>query len=503
MDRGDDRIVGTRSRSLVSFLKPERMLLAFVIVGTLLTILRSVPLIVSPYQIDYGEGLMLDGALRIRHSRPLYADPFAFPVVIHVYGPVAYAVAASILPGGNASFPAGRLLILICSVALSSLLAMILRRLTGSWWIGLSFGFLLLTLPAFRFWLYLFRADVIGVLFSMMGIALYLLSEKYWYWSVPFFGLAVFCKYSLLAAPVAVFIHLILNRKLRSGFVFAAGLGTASTVAFMALQIKTGGWFAWHMFSTHPDRYSLMQFFALGGVVLASAPVATALAAWYVAYDIRGRARSFPPIYLVVSTITALTAGKLGSTTNHFVEWMAACCMCAGLGYSWLLSKHAARAMPITVLLSASVLVGTVVQNRAQLEPSPELANCGGAYRYVSTSSASSVLSESLGPLLVAGKPILVSDPFAYGQLVKHGLWPDERVEELVNERYFGLIVMSFDPSRIYPTQIDPTQVTAAGSDVWSDSLLNAITRNYRTVARFDCRYAGVVLEPALPIPAH
>jgi hypothetical protein len=498
MDRGDDRIVGTRSRSLVSFLKPERMLLAFVIVGTLLTILRSVPLIVSPYQIDYGEGLMLDGALRIRHSRPLYADPFAFPVVIHVYGPVAYAVAASILPGGNASFPAGRLLILICSVALSSLLAMILRRLTGSWWIGLSFGFLLLTLPAFRFWLYLFRADVIGVLFSMMGIALYLLSEKYWYWSVPFFGLAVFCKYSLLAAPVAVFIHLILNRKLRSGFVFAAGLGTASTVAFMALQIKTGGWFAWHMFSTHPDRYSLMQFFALGAVILASAPLVTALASWYGVRDFRGGGRSFPPIYLAVSTITALTAGKLGSTTNHFVEWMVACCMCAGVCYSFLLSKHAARAMPMTVLLSISILVGVVAQNRTQPQPSHELAECGSAYRYVSTSSSSTVLSESLGPLLVAGKPILVSDPFAYGQLLKHGLWPDRRVEELINERYFGLVIMSFDPS-----PIDPIQMKAPASDVWSDSLLNAITRNYRTVARFDCRYAGVVLEPALPTTAH
>jgi hypothetical protein len=43
----------------------------------------------------------------------------------------------------------------------------------------------------------------------------------------------------------------------------------------------------------------------------------------------------------------------------------------------------------------------------------------------------------------------------------------------------------------------------APASDVWSDSLLNAITRNYRTVARFDCRYAGVVLEPALPTTAH
>ncbi len=482
------------SRQFVSLRKAERALLVCVVCGAFLVILRSVPLIVSPYQIDYGEGLMLEGALRIRHAQPLYPNPFAFPVVLHVYGPVAYAAAALVLPGVGSSFPAGRLLTLMCSVLLSLLLGTILRRLTGSWWIGLSFGFLLLTLPAFRFWLYLLRADVIGVAFSLIGLTLYLLSpnEKRWYWSIPFFGLALFCKYSLLAAPVAVFVHLILNRKVRQGFVFAVGLGASSALAFMVLQAKTGGWFAFHMFSTHPDPYSLMQFFALAALVLASAPVVTALAAWYVAQDFHGRGRSFPPIYLAVSSVTALTAGKLGSTTNHFAEWMVACCLCAGLGYSLLLSKHAARAVPVTVLLGASVWVGIIAQDRPSLQPSHELVECGSAYAYVRNSSSSRVLSESLGPLLAAGKPILVSDPFEYDQFIKHGLWPDKRVEELLNERYFGLIVMSYDPS----------QVKTGASDLWLGPLVTAIERNYRTVTSFNCRDARVVLEPVLPYRA-
>jgi hypothetical protein len=163
-------------------------------------------------------------------------------------------------------FARGRLLIVMCAVAVSSLLPFILRRLTGAWRIGASFGFLLLTLPAFRFWLYLLRADVIGVVFSMIGMALYLLGKKYWCWSIPFFGLALFCKYSLLAAPVAVFIHLLMIRQMRQLGVFMVGLGTASATAFTVLQIKTSGWYAFHMFSTHPDRYSLLQFLALGSV---------------------------------------------------------------------------------------------------------------------------------------------------------------------------------------------------------------------------------------------
>lgn len=478
-------------RQFVSLLRAERILLICMFFGTFLVIFRSIPLIVSPYQIDYGEGLMLEGALRIRHSQPLYPNPFVFPVVLHEYGPVAYAAGASVLPSGAASFPAGRTLVLMCSVAVSLLLGTTLRRLTGSWWIGLSFGFLLLTLPAFRIWLYLFRADVIGVVFSMTGIAMYLLHDKRPYWSIPFFGLALFCKYTLVAAPVAVFVHLILNRKAKRAFVFAAGLGVASAFAFMVIQVKTGGWFATHMFSIHPDRYSLMHFFELAALVSASAPVVTALAAWCAALDFRGGRRSFPPIYLAVSSITALTAGKLGANRNHFVEWMVACCMCAGMGYFLLLSKHAARAVPVTVLLSASALVGIVTQDR--LLASGDMAECSSAYRYVSNSASSRILSETLGPQLLAGKPILVSDPFVYGQFVKQGLWPDRRVEELLNERYFGLIVMPHDPS----------QIKEHGSNFWPESLVSAIDRNYRIVNRFTCRDTGVMLEPISPDHGH
>jgi hypothetical protein len=284
-----------------------------------------------------------------------------------------------------------------------------------------------------------------------------------------------------------------LTRKFKRGAAFGLGLGAISMLAFMILQSRTGDWFAFHMFSTHPDRYWLMQFFALGALVWASAPVVTVLAAWYVTMDLCGGGRSFAPIYFAASTLTSLTAGKLGSTTNHFIEWMVACCICAGLGYSWWRTKYPAKALPMTILMCASVLVGVLVQDRPSMQPSRELVGCGAAYNYVDDESSSRVLSESLGPLLLAGKPILVSDPFVYGQLVRHGLSPDRQLENLLNKRYFGLIVMSYDPF----------QFDARKSDMWPASLVDAIARNYRTVDRFTCRDAGVMLEPVVPSPAH
>jgi hypothetical protein len=471
----------------ISFLRAERVLLLFVLAAAFLALLQASRLIGLPYEIDYGEGLMLDGAMRLRHSLPLYSDPFHFPVVLHVYGPVAYAAAALALPGGAPSFTAGRVLVFGCAIALSFLIAWLLRQWTGSWWIGLSFGLLLLALPAFRFWLYLLRADVIGVVLSIAGVTLYQMKQRWG--SLPFFALAVFSKYTLLAAPLAVFAHLIVNRKVKEGAGFAAGVGTLCMAGFAAMQWKTGGWFAFHMFATHSDRYSLIQFLALAGLVWASAPLVTALALWYAVRDFRNRTRTFPPLYLAMSSLTALTAGKLGSTTNHFLEWMVAACLCAGLGYSVLRSKHVTKVMPVTFLLGASVLVGAIVQNHRDLQPTNGLTECGPAYQYVAKSTASRVFSENLGALLMAGKPVLVSDPFVYLQSTKHGKLPDRQVERLVNERYFDLMVMSNDPVA--------TKLHSA--DIWPEPLVDAIGRNYQPAQRFNCRNAAVMMEPVGP----
>lgn len=460
----------------------ETLLLLSVLAAACLAIASAVRMAAIPYQLDYGEGLVVEGALSIRHSQPLYPNPFAFPVVLHEYGPVAYAAVASVLPGGGASFPQGRVLMLACSIALSLLLSGILWRVTASWRIGLAFGLLLLTLPAFRLWLYVVRADVIGVTLCLAGVALYLWKPRLWYCSIPFFALAIFSKYTLIAAPLALFAHLILNRQLKRGLGFAAALGTVCTLTFAALQVTTGRWFAFHMFLTHSDPYSVRRFLVAGTLVWASAPVVTLLALWYAVRQFRAKRWTFPAIYLLMSFVTALTAGKLGANTNHFLEWMVAACMCAGLAYSAILSDHASKLLPVTLLLGVSVVAGTMVQS---LQPPSGLVECGEAYRYVKNSRSNTILAENLGPLLAARKAILVSDPFAYFQMIRNG-WPDRKVEELVKQRFFGLIV----------AETEPSQMKLSGSDIWPEPMVEAMNQNYRPAARFSCRSAAVMLEP-------
>src|SRR5260370_21992847 len=49
--------------------------------------------------------------------------------------------------------------------------------------------------------------------------------------------------------------------------------------------------------------------------------------------DMRRLRVSLPMIYFSLATLMTLTGGKVGSDTNHLLEWLAALCLSAGLGF--------------------------------------------------------------------------------------------------------------------------------------------------------------------------
>jgi len=464
----------------------EFPLISCLALGWLFWLFAWVPLATFPYQIDYGEGLMMEGAMCIRQGRALYPAVNGFSGVIHVYGPLAYAAAAATLPADGVSFTVGRFLMLLCTVAISAMIAVMLWRRTHSMRLGVAFGLLLPLVPAFRFWSYLLRADLIGIAISIAGLMLYATKPKYAHWTIPFFVTALFCKYSLLAAPFAVFLHMIAKRRAVDAVRFAVILGLSCESLFLLLQRKTAGAFAFHMFSTHPDGYSLTQFFHLAALAWLGAPVVTGLAGYYIVSRLGSGEADLASLYFVSASINSLTAGKPGAATNHFLEWMIAACMCAGLGYAALRSRYPRRMVQISLILGFSVLLAVVMQNRPASQPFSELSECAGAYQYVAQSRSSRVLSQSLGPLLLTGKPVLLTDPFVYGQLVEHGRWSDSALVQQVKEQYFGLIIVNVDPEHLQTGEFS----------IWPKSLLDALGHNYHAAKHFNCRDSSQMLEP-------
>jgi hypothetical protein len=320
----------------------------------------------------------------------------------------------------------------------------------------------------------------------MAGMLLYVAKPRYVLWSVPFFVATLFCKYSLLAAPFGIFLHLLFKKQFRESLWFALTLGLSCASIFAVFQWRTSGAFSFHMFSTHPDRYSLGQFFVLMGLVWLSAPVVTALAIFYVTSKLRSGQPDLASLYFISATISSATAGKLGSGSNHFLEWMIASCMCAALGYAAIQSQYPRRSIQTSLLLGLSILLGVIVENRPASQPFSQLSECAEVYRYVARTKSAHILSQSLGPLLLAGKPILLTDPFEYGQLVEHGKRSDKALVDLVNARYFGLIVSTVDPEHMKPNEFG----------IWPPSVVDAARTNYRVVRHFNCRDSSQIMEP-------
>jgi hypothetical protein len=262
-------------------------------------------------------------------------------------------------------------------------------------------------------------------------------------------------------------------------------------LAFFWQQHLTGGWFAFHLFRTHPQPYSVVQVWELMEPVLRTHALLFVLALGTVAVDWARRVLSLPAIYLLLSALTVLTAGKIGAAENHFLELLAAVCLCAGLGYQWLLEQSPAAAPLAVVSVTLAFLVLTTTPFRFA-KPIAPLAECDRAYAEVKNAAGDRVLSENVGALVLAGKPVVVSDPFVYSWMVNQSVWSDTDLERLVRNHYFDSIVLG--------DAVD-SQDRSAGTvwtttRRWPPAVLGAIEQNYRLEKQFQCADAAYLYTP-------
>jgi len=487
------------------------------LIGMGLSAMFQVP---RPYEVDYEEGNVLNACLRLLEGQNPYPPPDQLPSALNPYGPVAYGILAAPLSASSPSFTPGRIVVFGFSILSAVLIALTIGRAKGNWRVALLFGPLYLSFPVVQDWMFLLRVDFIGVAFSLTGLYLFAIavgdgysssakpaqarigrSPTYdiaWLWPVPFFTLAFFTKVTFIAAPVSCVVYLLWTRRLRRAALFLTTLSLLNIAVFLGVQRWSDSWFFFHNFRTHPDPYTLAHLGHMSRGLLAQI-VPLLLGVVYSVRQFRRRRASLFAIYFVVAFMASLTAGKEGSSTNHYLELLAAACVCAGLLFADVLraigsdgeQKISARSQRWlgAALLTLAVCGVAVLPRRVmpQLEPRrAEFAGCEELYRYVRLHTGRRVLSENTGAVLLAGKPVVVSNPFVYGQLATNGGGSDKPLRELVDARYFDVIILadSTDNFRRVP------------SLVWSPQLLASIDRQYVPVRQFTCAYGGVAYEP-------
>jgi len=485
------------SRTL--FEKSEILFFAAIVLASLVTFLRFASAVPLPFHLEFAESPLLGTAVRVAHGWGAYPQPDKAPYFISPYGPIPYYIFAALVKLFGVGFTAARLFIVASGVWCAVLIALLVCHWTGSRPVGWAFGLLFLTRTPLQDWLFIIRVDLMGLAFSLTGLYLFA-KRRRWYLSVPFFIAGFFCKFTLLAAPLACLMHAVCKRDWRKALKFAVCLAIPSALIFLLLQWETGGWFVFHTIMAsagHPYSF-------VGGLerfrsqLMLDIPLLVAAVA-LIYYLVLGEAVSLPAFYISASALTTLAAvGKLGGNSNYFLEWEAALCLSAGCSYAFLRRLFINRGTRPAVILGllASLALANIRRPQVHGLPTPPwatgppaftLSGCGLAYEYVKSYRGEQILSENVGPLVMAGKPAVVFEPFLWTREVLGNGWPDTRVVNLIRSREIQLIIVGND---VQIMKKDPNQ------ERWPPSVLDAIEENYKITRIFDCADSSFAYEP-------
>lgn len=435
-----------------------------------------------PIELDYEEGNILNAGVRISHGLSPYPDPAAFPYVLNPYGPVGYFLAAASVRAFGISLVAPRLLVLAGGAVILVVLVL-LTRLSGC-----EFGFscaaaaLLICSPMVTAWLPLLRVDFWALALTLSGLYVFMAYPRALLVSAVLFAIGLLTKLTAIAAPIACAAELILSGRKRE---FAA-FGAVIVAGFGGVCALVHGQPTFHMFRTHPDRFDFAHLMFQYGFAIECAFVAVAIIICAVAAGLRWNARTRVLwIYLGTCSVTMLTAGKLGSNTNHLAEWMAAVCIVMALSLQALSFRRDRLVGPFTFGIVTLMAIWTT-ESRGHARLRPDQCDCQSAYAYVASFPSSRILSEDTGALVLAGKLVSVSNPFVMTQLGDSVAWSRGNLADLAQEKYFDLIVLG-GPVENY----DPK------SRRWPVDFIYAVSGHYVLARTFQCApYFGAAYIP-------
>ena len=472
-------------------------------VGAMVFLIEAVRRIFVPYELDYGEGIVMWQAAHVISPSHAYHPISEPPFIVFHYTPlyqlVSWAVAhvvGDLQVAGRAVSFAG---FLITEVAVCVLVARTAARRWSPlvrWGSGVTAALLAANLATIQGWVPVLRVDMLGLGLTFTGLALYFGGGNR-YLAFVCFTAAVFTKQTLIAAPLAcalVGLAVDWRRTIREvgAAVALGGLATA------ALEVATRGQFLRHTFTYNQNPFSARQAAEMIGAnvlsILPVLPIGLAAIAFAVSPALRSerawrdvlrhsrwrRTTVGCGLLLGISFLISLSVGKVGANMNYFLEWNLACCVLAGLAIGMLLASRSARRGVMLGILAAA-LTGIYVVPRLGTMVNKAFTLTAGARQMAQQTRADfeqllRTVESIPGPIVSYEMTVLVKahrdipiEPGIMFTLARTGGW-DERpfVERLDRGEYAAVILPS----------------TAESDGLLTEAIERAITSRYRETDR-------------------
>jgi hypothetical protein len=447
-----------------------------------------------PFELDYGEGIVLWQAELITHPATAYASIHTFPSVVFHYTPVYQVTvqAVSRFAGLNLLFT-GRFISWLASLGLGITSCALL-------WIALpvnlegaargavaATGLCIYSLPAMLAWVPLARVDMLGVLFTFLGILFFVAKPNVTplvYGSFLFFIAAVYTKQTLISAPLACVLVLMFTYWRLAAKVLAFALVISGTILAI-LTFWTNGEFVRHVFV-----YNVVNTVDIGlGVaitkedmsvmilprMLAAAPILSALFRSRLDREHRFianltlvlRENKLARLVAVLSVqaiisylLAALAIFKSGSNINYFLETNIAVCILCSVFLSYLIKEVASvRGSSVSAVLACTVALLWLVNLPVRVlhymfSPAVRLSEHRSAedYRCVMdwlSRIPGPVVSEDMTVLIQSGRPVLI-EPKIFSELQAVGLWNEDGFVNQIRNGTFDAFLLE-GPARFTP----------------------------------------------------
>ncbi len=432
----------------------------------------------DPYTLNYGEGPLLDQAVRLARGENIYHPDLSVPpYTITNYPPLYVLAQVPFVDRFGAALWYGRLISLISTGAAAIFLALTVRTITQDWIAALAAG---LTLPAISYifyWSALARIDALALALSLAGLWVTVrLYGRRWglITGVLLLTAAAYTRQTyLLAAPLAGFVYIWGRGERFRALLFAVLFGCVVTGLFAVLTVATQGGIFFHIVTANVNALNPDLITHYGDEVLHYFPVLIAAGVIYLVIGVvfRRQAWSLIAPYSVGAVIVAATISKVGSDVNYLFELSAAFCLAAG-GMIALTRRWFPLRAGALLALAYAVTMATGLSS-TQYAPITR-ASATDLFKYdrlvetIRHTDAPILADEQMGLLVLNGKPILLQ-PFEMSQLAIAGVWDQQPFLDALARGDYPMVLL-------YQPALNPQ----LRFERWTPEMLQVINNDFR-----------------------
>ena len=406
-----------------------------------LTLWLAIRGLVFPYQLDYGEGVLLHFVREWAGGRPIYKAIEGYPYITSNYAPLPILLALVLTPVLGISFAAGRVWTLLAVMAITAMIAVWVWREGKQWLTAVAAALIFLASPYIYHWAPLFRVDLLGLALTLGGLYAVCLyagpcaarqepRSTGWLWlAVILFVAGLYAKQSFIFAPAAALVYLYLFVDRWRAIKMAAAMALLGGGAFLLINLSTQAGFWEGLVVSNVNPFLWSEFWKQQADFFATFAPLVLLAGWYLldkyVLDRRTavREKASPlDLYLPAALASLWLAGKAGAWENYFFEALAALALCAGLGLARLAGRRASKfrlLAPLLVLAQVGLMWHTPRVAGRYLELTRRSNEEVASYL---AGIPDPIVSEDMG-LLVTNDKVLDYYSFQYSQLARAGRW--------------------------------------------------------------------------------